>query len=34
MKIHSKHFRVPEGDDVNLDKWPTLAEPVYKSNEK
>ena len=34
MKIHSKDFRVQEGDDVNLDKWPTLAKPVYKSKEE
>jgi len=31
MKIHPKDFRVPEGDDVNLDKWPTRVDPVYKS---
>jgi PPK2 family polyphosphate:nucleotide phosphotransferase len=34
MKIHSKDFRVQEGHDVNLDKWPTLAEPVYKSKQE
>ena len=34
MKIHSKDFRVREGDDVSLDKWPTRAEPVYKSKEE
>jgi PPK2 family polyphosphate:nucleotide phosphotransferase len=34
MKIHSKDFRVQQGHDVNLDKWPTLAEPVYKSKEE
>jgi polyphosphate kinase 2 (PPK2 family) len=33
MKIHSKNFRVEEGDKVNLGKWPTRAEPVYKSKE-
>ncbi len=31
MIIHPKDFRVPEGDDVKLDKWPTRVEPVYKS---
>ena len=34
MKINSKDFRVREGDDVNLKKWPTLVEPVYKSKEQ
>jgi PPK2 family polyphosphate:nucleotide phosphotransferase len=33
MKISSKDFRVREGDDVNLKKWPTLVDPVYKSKE-
>ena len=31
MKIHSKDFRVGEGEDVNLKKWPTKVGPVYKS---
>ncbi len=31
MKIHSKDFRVGEGEDVNLKKRPTKVEPVYKS---
>ena len=31
MKIHTKHFRVAEGDEVDLDKWPTKVDPVYKS---
>jgi PPK2 family polyphosphate:nucleotide phosphotransferase len=31
MKIHSKDFRVGEGDEVNLDQWPTTVKPVYKS---
>jgi polyphosphate kinase 2 (PPK2 family) len=30
-KISSKDFRVKEGDEVNLNKWPTAVEPVYKS---
>ena len=34
MKIHSKDFRVREGDAVDLDKWPTRAEPVYTSKEE
>jgi PPK2 family polyphosphate:nucleotide phosphotransferase len=33
MKIDSKDFRVPEGDAVNLRKWPTNVKPVYKSKE-
>jgi PPK2 family polyphosphate:nucleotide phosphotransferase len=31
MKISSKDFRVREGDEVNLEKWPTIIDPVYKS---
>jgi PPK2 family polyphosphate:nucleotide phosphotransferase len=31
VKIQSKDFRVPEGDAVNLKKWPTDVKPVYKS---
>ena len=34
MKISSKDFRVREGDEVNLDKWPTKVDPVYKSKEQ
>jgi hypothetical protein len=34
MKINSKDFRVREGDDVNLKKWPTKVDPVYKSKEQ
>jgi hypothetical protein len=34
MKIHSKDFRVREGDDVDLKKWPTSVDPVYKSKEQ
>jgi PPK2 family polyphosphate:nucleotide phosphotransferase len=33
MKINSKDFRVREGDEVDLRKWPTKTEPVYKSKE-
>ena len=31
MKINLKDFRLREGVKVNLGKWPTLIEPVYKS---
>ncbi len=34
MKIQSKDFRVHEGDDVDLKKWPTKVDPVYKSKEQ
>jgi PPK2 family polyphosphate:nucleotide phosphotransferase len=34
MKISSKDFRVKEGDDVDLGKWPTIVEPVYKSKDQ
>jgi PPK2 family polyphosphate:nucleotide phosphotransferase len=34
MKINLKEFRVREGDRVNLKKWPTKVEPVYKSKEQ
>jgi PPK2 family polyphosphate:nucleotide phosphotransferase len=31
MKIHTKAFRIGEGGEVNLEKWPTAVDPVYKS---
>jgi len=31
MKIQTMDFRVPEGEDVNLGKWPTDVGPLYKS---
>ncbi|MGK2870965.1 MAG: ADP-polyphosphate phosphotransferase [Alphaproteobacteria bacterium] len=34
MKLHSKDFRVREGDEVNLKKWPTMVDPVYKSKKQ
>jgi PPK2 family polyphosphate:nucleotide phosphotransferase len=34
MKIHSKDFRVREGDEVSLEKWPTVVDPVYKSKDQ
>ena len=33
MKISSKDFRVLEGHEVNLRKWPQNVNPVYKSKE-
>jgi PPK2 family polyphosphate:nucleotide phosphotransferase len=33
MKIHARDFRVREGDDVDLKKWPTKVKPVYGSDE-
>jgi PPK2 family polyphosphate:nucleotide phosphotransferase len=33
MKISSKDFRVRNGDEVDLRKWPTNMEPVYQSKE-
>ncbi len=33
MKIRSKDFRVREGDEVDLRKWPTDVERVYKSKQ-
>jgi PPK2 family polyphosphate:nucleotide phosphotransferase len=33
MKIHAKDFRVQEGDEVNLKKWPAKVDPVYKSKD-
>jgi PPK2 family polyphosphate:nucleotide phosphotransferase len=34
MKIHSKDFRVREGDEIDLQKWPTKVDPVYKSKKQ
>ncbi|WP_256752861.1 ADP-polyphosphate phosphotransferase [Mesorhizobium sp. Mes31] len=34
MKINPRDFRVREGDEVNLDKWPTKVERVYKSKQQ
>ncbi len=33
MKINTEEFRVREGDDVDLDKWPTQGKPAYKSKD-
>ena len=34
MKIHAKDFRVREGAIVDLHKWPTKVDPVYKSKKQ
>jgi polyphosphate kinase 2 (PPK2 family) len=34
MKTNSKDFRVRDGDDVDLKKWPTMVDAVYKSKEQ
>src|SRR5271170_2532526 len=34
MKISSKDFRVREGHEVDLKKWPTRVDPVYTSKEQ
>ena len=34
MKMHSKDYCVGEGREVNLEKWPTKVDPVYKSKEQ
>ena len=33
MKISSRDFRVREGEQLKLRKWPTLVAPVYKSEQ-
>jgi len=32
LKIHAREFRVREGDEVDLKKWPTKVKPVYGSD--
>jgi len=34
MKIDAKDFRVREGHEVDLRKWPTKVDPVYKSKKQ
>ena len=34
MKIKAKDFRVTEGDEVDLKKWPTKVDPAYKSKKQ
>jgi hypothetical protein len=31
MKIKSKDYCVQEGEEVDLNKWPTLVKPLCKS---
>src|SRR5450759_4370544 len=33
-KMHSKDFCVRDRDEVNLRKWPTNVEPIYKSKDQ
>ncbi|MDR3448150.1 MAG: polyphosphate kinase 2 family protein, partial [Alphaproteobacteria bacterium] len=33
MAIDVERFRVREGEKVDLAKWPTLVDPVYKSKD-
>jgi PPK2 family polyphosphate:nucleotide phosphotransferase len=34
MHIKSSDFRVQDGEEVDLKKWPTIVDPVYKTNEQ
>jgi PPK2 family polyphosphate:nucleotide phosphotransferase len=34
MKINSKDFRVREGSEINLKKWPTRVAPAYHSTDE
>jgi polyphosphate kinase 2 (PPK2 family) len=34
IKINSEDYRVRDGHKVDLKKWPTKVEPVYKSKEQ
>jgi PPK2 family polyphosphate:nucleotide phosphotransferase len=34
MRINPDDYRLTEGKEANLRKWPTLIEPVYKSKEQ
>jgi PPK2 family polyphosphate:nucleotide phosphotransferase len=34
MKTASKDFRVREGDEVDLKKWPTIVDPMYGSKKQ
>ena len=34
MKIVPSDFRLQEGDEINLRKWPTRVDPVYRSKAK
>jgi PPK2 family polyphosphate:nucleotide phosphotransferase len=34
MKIKTEEFRVREGDEVDLKKWATIVDPVYRSKDQ
>jgi PPK2 family polyphosphate:nucleotide phosphotransferase len=34
LKIDSNHFKVPTGKKVDLDKWPTIVPPYFRSKEQ
>ncbi len=34
MKINIKNFRVPAGNRIKLEQWPTRVDPVYKSKKE
>lgn len=34
MKINTREFQVREGDEVDLKKWPTIVDPVYRSKKQ
>jgi len=34
MRVNSKDFLVREGEDVDLKKWPTKVDPVYRSKDQ
>lgn len=34
MKIRSADFRAPEGEPIDLRKWPTRVNPIYKSKKE
>ncbi len=34
MKINTREFQVREGDKVDLKKWPTIVDPVYRSKKQ
>ena len=34
MKVSSNVYRVRQGDEVNLKRWPTIVDPVYKSKKQ
>ncbi len=34
MTIDSKDYRIQQGRDVQLNKWPTAVDPYYNSKER